>query len=55
MIDWTAEIGMQKSIKSRFEYHLDLILAGGRSNRISLVHLCRTIADAERMVIKIKL
>ena len=29
----------KKSIKSRFEYNLDQILAGGRSNRISLIGL----------------
>ena len=36
-IDWTAEIGSKKSIKSRFESNLDQILAGGRSNCISLL------------------
>ena len=35
-IDGTAEMGSKKSIKSRFESDLDQILAGGRSNRISL-------------------
>ena len=35
-IDRTAEIGLKKSIKSWFEYDLDQILAGGRSNCISL-------------------
>ena len=37
-IDRTAEIGSKKSIKSRFKSDLDQILAGGRSNRISLVN-----------------
>ena len=36
-IDGTAEIGSKKSIKSRFKSDLDPILAGGRSNCISLV------------------
>ena len=35
-IDRTAEIVSKNSIKSQFEYNLDQILAGGRSNRISL-------------------
>ena len=35
-LDRTAGIESQKSIKSRFKYDLDRILAGGRSNRISL-------------------
>ena len=37
-IDSTAEIRSKKSIKSQFEYDLDRILAGGQSNRISLVY-----------------
>ena len=36
-MDWTAEIGSKKSIKSRFESDLDRILAGSRSNGICLV------------------
>ena len=35
-IDRTAEFGSKKSIKSRFEYNLDQILAGGRLDRMSL-------------------
>ena len=36
-IDQTAEIGLKKLIKSQFESDLDPILAGGRSNCISLL------------------
>ena len=36
-LDRPAEIESKKSIKSRFEYDLDQILAGGRLDRISLV------------------
>ena len=43
-LDQTAEIGSKKSIKSRFEYHLDRILAGGRLDRISLV-LCDVLIE----------
>ena len=35
-IDRTVKIGSKKSMKSGFEYDLDQILAGGRSNHISL-------------------
>ena len=38
MIDRTAEIGSKKSITSQFEYDLNRILAGGLSNRISLLN-----------------
>ena len=37
-IDRTAEIGSKMSIKSRFKYDLDRILAGPRLDRISLLH-----------------
>ena len=37
--DGTAQIGSKKLIKSQFEYDLDQILAGGRSNCISLIAL----------------
>ena len=43
-IDRTTRIESQKLIKSRFEYYLDQILAGGRSNRISLVSTMLKIA-----------
>ena len=36
-VDQMAEIGSKKSIKSRFESDLDRILAGGPSNRNSLL------------------
>ena len=36
-MDFSNKFGSKKSIKSQFEYDLDWILAGGRSNRISLV------------------
>ena len=36
-IDRTAEIGSKKLIKSRFEYDLGRILAGGRLDCMSLV------------------
>ena len=56
-IDRTAEIGSKKSIKSRFEYNLDRILAGGRSNRISLVQtdLNCNIAHSDQQNAKRKL
>ena len=37
MIDRMPKFGSKKSIKSQFEWDLDRILDGGRSNRISLV------------------
>ena len=37
MIDWTPKFGSKMLIKSRFEYDLDRILAGGRLDRISLL------------------
>ena len=35
-MDFGNKFGSKKLIKSQFEYHLDRILTGGRSNRISL-------------------
>ena len=37
-IDRTGTFGWKKSIESRFEYDLDQILDGGRSNCISLIY-----------------
>ena len=35
-MDFSNKFGLKKSIKSQFEYDLDQILAGGRSNSINL-------------------
>ena len=36
-MDFSNKFGSEKSIKRQFKYNLDRILAGGRSNRISLL------------------
>ena len=37
-MDFSNKFGYKKSIKSRFKYDLEWILAGGRLDRISLVY-----------------
>ena len=48
MIDRTGKLGSKKLIKSLFEYNLDRILDGGRSNRISLVNWAFEIFKRKR-------
>lgn len=50
-IDLTGKFGSKKSIKSRFEYDLDQILDGCRSNRISLHASSRFTSISKRWTV----